>query len=206
MNTTSVAAWLPGSGSDTSSPLVSGSLKLGARVPSATIVEGVSAMPEPSSPGRPGSGGAQLALELLELGVDLGGSQIILADLDVEIRAGLRLAVVARADRLLRPRAGPERHLLLERLELAVDARAGGQRLELRLERGLGQGPELGRRLGLGLELSHALVHPREGAVVRVAAVRSEEHTSELQSRENLVCRLLLEKKKKKHQDEIIYT
>src|SRR5207302_9219011 len=29
-------------------------------------------------------------------------------------------------------------------------------------------------------------------------ADRSEEHTSELQSRENLVCRLLLEKKKKK--------
>src|SRR5690606_40342290 len=28
--------------------------------------------------------------------------------------------------------------------------------------------------------------------------VRSEEHTSELQSRENLVCRLLLEKKKKR--------
>src|SRR5215475_5436778 len=28
-------------------------------------------------------------------------------------------------------------------------------------------------------------------------ACRSEEHTSELQSRENLVCRLLLEKKKK---------
>src|SRR5436309_1564422 len=30
---------------------------------------------------------------------------------------------------------------------------------------------------------------------------RSEEHTSELQSRENLVCRLLLEKKKKKARD-----
>src|SRR5436309_12463223 len=29
---------------------------------------------------------------------------------------------------------------------------------------------------------------------------RSEEHTSELQSRENLVCRLLLEKKKHNHQ------
>src|SRR2546427_6129976 len=28
---------------------------------------------------------------------------------------------------------------------------------------------------------------------------RSEEHTSELQSQSNLVCRLLLEKKKKKH-------
>src|SRR5690606_42100631 len=33
------------------------------------------------------------------------------------------------------------------------------------------------------------------------ASVRSEEHTSELQSRENLVCRLLLEKKKKKIKD-----
>src|SRR5207302_280113 len=32
--------------------------------------------------------------------------------------------------------------------------------------------------------------------------IRSEEHTSELQSRENLVCRLLLEKKKKKTQRE----
>src|SRR5690606_39973493 len=32
--------------------------------------------------------------------------------------------------------------------------------------------------------------------VDRVADKRSEEHTSELQSRENLVCRLLLEKKK----------
>src|SRR5690606_41718783 len=30
------------------------------------------------------------------------------------------------------------------------------------------------------------------------SSIRSEEHTSELQSRENLVCRLLLEKKKNK--------
>src|SRR5207302_10632140 len=32
---------------------------------------------------------------------------------------------------------------------------------------------------------------------------RSEEHTSELQSRENLVCRLLLEKKKKKKKEKV---
>src|SRR5690606_39375170 len=32
-------------------------------------------------------------------------------------------------------------------------------------------------------------------------AYRSEEHTSELQSRENLVCRLLLEKKKQKSEN-----
>src|SRR5690606_40032365 len=43
---------------------------------------------------------------------------------------------------------------------------------------------------------------PTEGALAVAAAKaglgrhRSEEHTSELQSRENLVCRLLLEKKK----------
>src|SRR5690606_39767787 len=35
-----------------------------------------------------------------------------------------------------------------------------------------------------------------EGLLVRQRRLRSEEHTSELQSRENLVCRLLLEKKK----------
>src|SRR5437016_6454278 len=41
---------------------------------------------------------------------------------------------------------------------------------------------------------------PRElrRGVLRLAGERSEEHTSELQSLTNLVCRLLLEKKKKK--------
>src|SRR2546430_5524483 len=34
---------------------------------------------------------------------------------------------------------------------------------------------------------------------VNVGSPRSEEHTSELQSQSNLVCRLLLEKKNKKH-------
>src|SRR5215475_15816772 len=38
--------------------------------------------------------------------------------------------------------------------------------------------------------------YPRPTSSARASA-RSEEHTSELQSRENLVCRLLLEKKKK---------
>src|SRR5256886_11113316 len=38
-------------------------------------------------------------------------------------------------------------------------------------------------------------VHDEAGQLL--VAVRSEEHTSELQSQSNLVCRLLLEKKKK---------
>src|SRR5690606_40380646 len=40
---------------------------------------------------------------------------------------------------------------------------------------------------------THVVVEP-SSSMVRLE--RSEEHTSELQSRENLVCRLLLEKKK----------
>src|SRR3712207_8208181 len=40
------------------------------------------------------------------------------------------------------------------------------------------------------------LARLERGAPCRVRQVRSEEHTSELQSRQYLVCRLLLEKKK----------
>src|SRR5437899_4447220 len=43
-----------------------------------------------------------------------------------------------------------------------------------------------------------ALVARQTRAQRRMAAARSEEHTSELQSLRHLVCRLLLEKKKKK--------
>src|SRR5437773_5654363 len=39
----------------------------------------------------------------------------------------------------------------------------------------------------------------KPGGRQRVHGDRSEEHTSELQSHHDLVCRLLLEKKKKKH-------
>src|SRR5438034_5425693 len=48
-------------------------------------------------------------------------------------------------------------------------------------------------------QLAPGTVNLRLGAVRRLAyeAARSEEHTSELQSHSDLVCRLLLEKKKK---------
>src|SRR5688572_31550822 len=53
----------------------------------------------------------------------------------------------------------------------------------------------------------HRLRHRRAGVRAgmteveqRGAGLRSEEHTSELQSQSNLVCRLLLEKKNKKKQ------
>src|SRR5688572_33415503 len=43
------------------------------------------------------------------------------------------------------------------------------------------------------------------GKITARSRVRSEEHTSELQSQSNLVCRLLLEKKKKKNKKNIQY-
>src|SRR5688572_31575155 len=49
-------------------------------------------------------------------------------------------------------------------------------------------------------ECSYADPIPFAGALAaRTSRARSEEHTSELQSQSNLVCRLLLEKKKKKN-------
>src|SRR2546430_6595788 len=45
--------------------------------------------------------------------------------------------------------------------------------------------------------LRSACVASRYWATCSISSARSEEHTSELQSQSNLVCRLLLEKKKK---------
>src|SRR2546427_8432632 len=60
---------------------------------------------------------------------------------------------------------------------------------------------------GQSLRVTYAKTFPESGTGITLAAyrystngffgIRSEEHTSELQSQSNLVCRLLLEKKKK---------
>src|SRR3712207_8127031 len=50
------------------------------------------------------------------------------------------------------------------------------------------------------LSSANEIVHTDVNALITgFAENRSEEHTSELQSRQYLVCRLLLEKKKKQH-------
>src|SRR5256886_9125839 len=64
----------------------------------------------------------------------------------------------------------------------------------------LRSGPAITRRIdssSSGMEMSD---------LQRRAAKRSEEHTSELQSQSNLVCRLLLEKKKKTKQLKAVST
>src|SRR5438874_3945547 len=56
------------------------------------------------------------------------------------------------------------------------------------------------RTLSAPLSLDHEGAQTTPHGVFRL--IRSEEHTSELQSRRDLVCRLLLEKKKKKKNKE----
>src|SRR2546427_8934065 len=70
--------------------------------------------------------------------------------------------------------------------------------------RHLAQAPGCRRRAaaaGARLARQCARAAQRHGA--RGPAVRSEEHTSELQSQSNLVCRLLLEKKKNLHKADL---
>src|SRR2546422_4175111 len=62
------------------------------------------------------------------------------------------------------------------------------------------RGPELGDIVAKGRERAHARDDDAAGFHGSTSC-RSEEHTSELQSRLHLVCRLLLEKKKNKTSD-----
>src|SRR2546429_5669606 len=54
----------------------------------------------------------------------------------------------------------------------------------------------LGREFAVSSTISRTRLAPRRFRMLFSRAPRSEEHTSELQSRLHLVCRLLLEKKK----------
>src|SRR5256885_8800243 len=68
-----------------------------------------------------------------------------------------------------------------------------------------GEVPDLPRReapnVKAGLEVLAGAVGSLAVVLGSVQVLRSEEHTSELQSPCNLVCRLLLEKKKKQRKD-----
>src|SRR3712207_9008734 len=72
---------------------------------------------------------------------------------------------------------------------------------QLRLRRGRQPAPQPRRQLHEGLQAEARPLHLRRGR-----GYRSEEHTSELQSRQYLVCRLLLEKKKPKIHTDQSYT
>src|SRR2546422_6008351 len=104
---------------------------------------------------------------------------------EVEPIAALQHAHHRRRSDALTQQRGPARHVL--GLEREAAERVAVERVEPG-----GYQQQVGRP-------------PLQGGVHRseeIARVRSEEHTSELQSRLHLVCRLLLEKKKKKNKTE----
>src|SRR2546425_7115527 len=65
---------------------------------------------------------------------------------------------------------------------------------------GTGRDGPCASRAGFGPTLSDAVRLNIDAAQTSTVPTRSEEHTSELQSLAYLVCRLLLEKKKERHQ------
>src|SRR3712207_7240386 len=90
----------------------------------------------------------------------------------------------------------PPRSTLFPYTTLFRSVRRGALDGEPRVDHVLG-------RLGVGVEERQVVVEvrvvARQPAAQQGGVGRSEEHTSELQSRQYLVCRLLLEKKKKEH-------
>src|SRR5207253_10674979 len=74
-----------------------------------------------------------------------------------------------------------------------IPGRRAVERL-IEVQRAAIEAPDLGLELD---DVRDALTRPHEIGSLDCGSLRSEEHTSELQSRGHLVCRLLLEKKKK---------
>src|SRR2546427_2272027 len=112
---------------------------------------------------------------------------------DAEKLAGLRApaSVLDRARRVLRDHCGRVRDFLQGGMPGFTRGWSPGTSSFRPME-------EEGR--GLSPHASNELIHVDAGAygATHGDRIRSEEHTSELQSQSNLVCRLLLEKKKKK--------
>src|SRR5690349_23004463 len=112
---------------------------------------------------------------MTRLALGSGGASHVEAELhDVAVRHDVVLALHADPTSLLGLEHGAGSDEVVEGDDLGLD--------EAALEVGVDDAGGLGGR----------------GALLDRPGPRSEEHTSELQSRRDLVCRLLLEKKKKK--------
>src|SRR2546429_2974200 len=130
--------------------------------------------------------------------------RILLADDHQLMRSGLRLLIEQQPDLTVVGEAADGR----EAVALAKSLRPDVAVMDISM-------PNLN-----GIEAAHQItqshaetavivlsMHPDESYVLRAlkAGARSEEHTSELQSRLHLVCRLLLEKKKKHQSSHRLY-
>src|SRR5438105_5996402 len=97
-----------------------------------------------------------------------------------------------------RNRASEFSYLLLGMNGLSLGESAGGAVRCVFQRHGLGRSQALFESVLSGLPAGFQFPQERFPLGAERPVARSEEHTSELQSRVDLVCRLLLEKKKKK--------
>src|SRR2546427_1441426 len=119
-----------------------------------------------------------------------------------EVQHLIDLIVSEMATAIGRPQVRCQCHSVLDdccpdRLRGVLDA--GATRVGVHA---IGGAPE-----AVAMMIDHTLLKPdatrqQIEELCREAAQRSEEHTSELQSQSNLVCRLLLEKKKNNYNDD----
>src|SRR5258707_5484293 len=113
----------------------------------------------------------------------------VLTEIGEEVNASLDLdEVLARTAALIK------RHIDYEIFGVLMFA-GDGSYLKFRFS--IGYPRELAENLRIPVGQGITGAAAAAGHSVRVADTRSEEHTSELQSRQYLVCRLLLEKKRK---------
>src|SRR3989441_2545383 len=110
----------------------------------------------------------------------------------VEVAHGLVACMPSDKDNLFALMSAHELNPMMRIVTRAVAHDAGPKLLKA------GAGAVVSMATIGALRLASAMVRPN--VVDLLDAMRSEEHTSELQSLAYLVCRLLLEKKKQKHQ------
>src|SRR3989441_2137390 len=122
-----------------------------------------------------------------------------------DLHRGARVAHQRRDRRLHAATGDPVRPVGRARGPGATFGRGRGPRIvplgvePLRAQRNLAVGAEWAARTR-EMRIGEEVAKPRVRQVLLDAAARSEEHTSELQSLAYLVCRLLLEKKKKQQE------
>src|SRR2546430_4445180 len=110
------------------------------------------------------------------------------------VRQGIKSEGPARDLRMSKESGAKELYVKKIRNGSVIDHISAGHALDVLKILGIGGGE--GHVVSVAMNVSSKAASKKDIVKVENRELRSEEHTSELQSQSNLVCRLLLEKKK----------